>query len=49
MKTEFMEMDPGDVVFLNSNLLHRSKANRSTVPRWALLVSYNAVSNVPYK
>jgi ectoine hydroxylase len=44
-----VEMDPGDVLFFHSNLLHRSDQNRSENPRWAMICCYNAARNDPYK
>jgi Phytanoyl-CoA dioxygenase (PhyH) len=46
---EFIEMDPGDVLFFDGNLLHRSDSNLSDFNRWSYIVSYNTVSNKPYK
>jgi len=46
-RLDYCEMDPGDVVFFHSNLLHRSDQNRSDHPRWALVCCYNGVSNGP--
>ena len=45
----YVEMDPGDVLFFHSNLLHRSDQNRSAHPRWAMICCYNAARNDPYK
>jgi ectoine hydroxylase len=45
----YLEMDPGDVVFFHSNLLHRSDQNRSENPRWSMICCYNAARNDPYK
>lgn len=45
----YIEADPGDVFMFHSNLLHRSDANRSEHPRWALICCYNAKANDPYK
>ena len=45
----YVEMEPGDVLFFHSNLLHRSDQNRSEKPRWAMICCYNAASNDPYK
>lgn len=45
----FIEMDPGDVLFFHSNLLHRSDQNTSDHPRWSMICCYNAKSNDPYK
>jgi hypothetical protein len=49
LKTVYVEMDPGDVVFFHSNLLHRSDENRSDQPRWSMICCYNAARNDPYK
>ena len=38
------ELDPGDVVFFDSYLPHRSGPNRSPAPRRALYVTYNRLS-----
>jgi ectoine hydroxylase-related dioxygenase (phytanoyl-CoA dioxygenase family) len=46
---EFVEMDPGDVLFFDGNILHRSDSNESDFNRWSYIVSYNTVSNKPYK
>ncbi|HJP29379.1 MAG TPA: phytanoyl-CoA dioxygenase family protein [Candidatus Latescibacteria bacterium] len=43
------EMDPGTVLFFHSNTLHRSDANTSPDPRWALICCYTAVDNTPFK
>ncbi len=43
------EMDPGDVIFFHSNLLHRSDQNRSPNPRWSMICCYNSARNNPYK
>ncbi len=45
----YVEMEPGDVLFFHSNLLHRSDQNRSENPRWAMICCYNAARNDPYK
>jgi len=45
----YVEMDPGDVLFFHSNLLHRSDQNRSDNPRWSMICCYNARTNDPYK
>jgi ectoine hydroxylase len=45
----YVEMDPGDVLFFHSNLLHRSDRNSSENPRWSMICCYNARSNDPYK
>ncbi len=45
----FVEMKPGDALFFDCNLLHRSDQNRSDSPRWSLICCYNAARNDPYK
>ena len=45
----YVEMDPGDVLFFDCNLLHRSDQNRSENPRWSMICCYNAAQNDPYK
>jgi ectoine hydroxylase-related dioxygenase (phytanoyl-CoA dioxygenase family) len=45
----YLELEPGDAVFFDCNLLHRSDANRSDHRRWNYIASYNTVENKPYK
>jgi ectoine hydroxylase-related dioxygenase (phytanoyl-CoA dioxygenase family) len=45
----YVEMDPGDALFFQANLLHRSDQNHSEHPRWSMICCYNARSNDPYK
>ncbi|HEY7208943.1 MAG TPA: phytanoyl-CoA dioxygenase family protein [Bryobacteraceae bacterium] len=45
----YVEMDPGDVLFFDANLLHRSDQNKSDNPRWSMICCYNAARNDPYK
>ena len=45
----YCEMAPGSVLFFHSNLLHRSDANDSPDPRWALICCYNTVHNQPFR
>jgi ectoine hydroxylase-related dioxygenase (phytanoyl-CoA dioxygenase family) len=45
----YVELEPGDAVFFDCNVLHRSDANRSANQRWNYICSYNAVANKPYK
>ena len=45
----YVEMDPGDVLFFDANLLHRSDQNKSDKPRWSMICCYNAARNDPYK
>jgi ectoine hydroxylase-related dioxygenase (phytanoyl-CoA dioxygenase family) len=46
---EYIEMQPGDALIFDGNLLHRSDSNHSDFDRWSFIVSYNTVSNKPYK
>ena len=43
------KMEPGDALFFDSNLLHRSDQNHSDYPRWSMISCYNAARNDPYK
>jgi ectoine hydroxylase len=45
----YVEMSPGDALFFDCNLLHRSDQNRSENPRWSMICCYNAARNNPYK
>jgi ectoine hydroxylase-related dioxygenase (phytanoyl-CoA dioxygenase family) len=45
----YVEMEAGDVLVFDGNLLHRSDANRSDTYRWGYISSYNAVENAPFK
>jgi hypothetical protein len=45
----YVEMEPGDALFFDANLLHRSDQNRSDNPRWSMICCYNAARNNPYK
>lgn len=49
MELVYCECEPGDAIFFDSNLLHRSDANNSDDPRWSLICCYNAARNNPYK
>lgn len=49
MELVYVEMEPGDAVFFDSNLLHRSDQNRSDHARWAMICCYNAARNDPFK
>jgi ectoine hydroxylase-related dioxygenase (phytanoyl-CoA dioxygenase family) len=46
---EYIEMEPGDAVFIHCNLLHRSDRNESDESRWSLISAYNLSTNIPYK
>ncbi|QIP17344.1 phytanoyl-CoA dioxygenase family protein [Spirosoma aureum] len=48
MELIYVELEPGDVLFFHSNLLHRSEANLSENARWSLISCYNRQSNIPY-
>lgn len=43
------EMEPGDALFFDCNLLHGSAQNKSPNPRWSLICCYTATYNTPYK
>jgi ectoine hydroxylase-related dioxygenase (phytanoyl-CoA dioxygenase family) len=45
----YVELEPGDVLFFHSNLLHMSEANLSDKPRWSLISAYNLRYNVPFR
>lgn len=45
----YCEMEPGDAMFFDCNILHRSDQNRSDESRWSLICCYNAARNSPYK
>ena len=48
MELLYVELEPGDVLFFHSNLLHRSEANLSDRPRWSLISCYNSAGNLAY-
>lgn len=48
-ETVYVEMDPGDVMIFDCNLVHGSGANRSNTHLWAYICYYNAVENGHYK
>jgi ectoine hydroxylase-related dioxygenase (phytanoyl-CoA dioxygenase family) len=45
----YVEMEMGDALVFDGNLLHRSDANRTDTYRWGYICSYNAVENAPFK
>lgn len=45
----YIPLEPGDALFFDCNLMHRSDANHSDQRRWNFICSYNATSNRPYK
>jgi hypothetical protein len=49
MPLVYVECEPGDAIFFDCNLLHRSDMNSSDEPRWSLICCYNARRNDPYK
>ena len=49
MDLVYVEMEPGDTLFFDCNLLHRSDQNRSEKPRWSMICAYNAARNDPYR
>ena len=49
MELTYIELEPGDTVFLHSNLLHSSDKNSSQNKRWSLICCYNTKHNNPYK
>lgn len=49
MELVYCETQPGDAIFFDSNLLHRSDQNVSPAARWSLICCYNAARNDPYK
>jgi ectoine hydroxylase-related dioxygenase (phytanoyl-CoA dioxygenase family) len=49
MELVYCEMESGSALFFDSNLIHRSDQNRSELPRLALICSYNAARNNPFK
>lgn len=46
---EFVEMNAGDVLLFDCNLLHCSAPNLSDHPRWSMICCYNAARNDPYR
>lgn len=44
----YAEMEPGDALFFDGNILHRSDSNSSPFDRWSFIASYNTVSNQPF-
>lgn len=48
MERVHCELEPGDAIIFHSNLLHRSDANLSELPRWSLICCYNTRHNDPY-
>lgn len=47
MELVYVELQPGDVLFFHSNILHRSEANNSDRARWSMISAYNLSFNKP--
>ena len=47
MELVYVECEPGDAIFFDCNLLHRSDMNASDEPRWSLICCYNAGGTTP--
>jgi hypothetical protein len=45
----YCELQPGDVLFFHSNILHRSDANNSEKSRWSVISAYNLKYNKPFR
>lgn len=45
----YVELEPGDILFFHSNLLHMSEANTSNKPRWSMISAYNLSYNKPFR
>ena len=45
----YTELQPGDVLFFHSNILHRSDANNSEHARWSVISAYNLSYNKPFR
>jgi ectoine hydroxylase-related dioxygenase (phytanoyl-CoA dioxygenase family) len=45
----YVELDPGDILFFHSNILHMSEANTSDKPRWSMISAYNMSYNKPFR
>lgn len=45
----YVTLQPGDVLFFHSNILHRSDANLSDKPRWSVISAYNLSYNIPFR
>jgi len=44
---EYVEMEPGDVLFFHCNLLHSSSKNQSEMRRWVMITTMNKRMNSP--
>lgn len=45
----YVELEPGDILFFHSNILHMSEANTSDKPRWSMISAYNLSYNKPFR
>ncbi len=45
---EYCELQPGDALFFDCNLLHCSGQNTSENPRWSIISAYNRTENKAY-
>ncbi|HEX6429206.1 MAG TPA: phytanoyl-CoA dioxygenase family protein [Niastella sp.] len=45
----YVELEPGDILFFHSNILHMSEANTSDRPRWSMISAYNLSYNKPFR
>ncbi|KYP13382.1 phytanoyl-CoA dioxygenase family protein [Flavihumibacter sp. CACIAM 22H1] len=45
----YCSLQPGDVLFFHSNILHRSDANTSDHSRWSVISAYNLRYNIPFR
>jgi len=46
---EYVELEPGDLLFFHANTLHMSEANTSDKPRWSMISAYNLSYNKPFR
>ncbi len=44
-----VELEPGDILFFHSNILHMSEANTSDKARWSMISAYNLSYNKPFR
>lgn len=45
----YVELEPGDILFFHSNILHMSEGNTSDKPRWSMISAYNMSYNKPFR
>ena len=45
----YVELEPGDILFFHSNILHMSEANTSAKARWSMISAYNLSYNKPFR